>query len=111
MQVEHDEGVAIRIDPEPCADARKGGSEASVGERIGQQLSLAKIHILGADAVEQRFSRSRCLLIAAKVAATKVRRPVTRLDSTALGSARSSWRLSLALVSGFGNLRYGAAGN
>ena len=51
MQVRHDEGVAIRIDPEPCADARKGGSEASVGERIGQQLSLAKIHILGADAV------------------------------------------------------------
>jgi hypothetical protein len=32
-------------------DARKGGSEASVGGRIGQQLSLAKIHILGADAV------------------------------------------------------------
>ena len=51
MEVRHDEGVAIRIDPEPCADARKGGSEASVGERIGQQLSLAKIHILGADAV------------------------------------------------------------
>ena len=44
MEVRHDEGVAIRIDPEPCADARKGGSEASVGERIGQQLSLAKIH-------------------------------------------------------------------
>ena len=51
MEVRHDEGVAIRIDPEPSADARKGGSEASVGERIGQQLSLAKIHILGADAV------------------------------------------------------------
>ena len=51
MQVRHDEGVAIRIDPEPCAVVRKGGSEASVGERIGQPLSLAKIHILGADAV------------------------------------------------------------
>ena len=51
MEVRHDEGVAIRIDPEPCADVRKGGSEASVGERIGQQLSLAKIRILGADAV------------------------------------------------------------
>jgi hypothetical protein len=35
VQVRHDEGVAIRIDPEPCAVARKGDSEASVGERIG----------------------------------------------------------------------------
>jgi hypothetical protein len=51
VQVRHDEGVAIRIDPEPCAVVRKGDSEASVGERIGQPLSLAKIHILGADAV------------------------------------------------------------
>ncbi len=51
MEVRHDEGVAIRIDPEPCAVVRKGDSEASVGERIGQPLSLAKIHILGADAV------------------------------------------------------------
>ena len=50
MQVRHDEGVAIRIDPEPCAVARKGNSEASVRERIGQPLSLVKIHILGADA-------------------------------------------------------------
>ena len=41
MQVRHDEGVAIRIDPEPCAVVRK----------VGQPLSLAKIHILGADAV------------------------------------------------------------
>jgi hypothetical protein len=51
VQVRHDEGVAIRIDPEPCAVVRKGDSEASVGERIGQPLSLAKIHTLGADAV------------------------------------------------------------
>ena len=51
MEVRHDEGVAIRIDPEPCAVVRKGDSEASVGERIGQPLSLAKIYILGADAV------------------------------------------------------------
>ena len=51
MQVRHDEGVAIRIDPEPCAAVRKGDSEASLGECIGQPLSLAKSRILGADAV------------------------------------------------------------
>ena len=36
MQVHHDEGVATRIDPESCADAREGIGEASTGERIGQ---------------------------------------------------------------------------
>jgi hypothetical protein len=36
----------LRVDAD-----RKGDSEASVGERIDQPLSLAKIHILGADAV------------------------------------------------------------
>ena len=51
MQVRHDDGVAIHIGPEPCAAAREGGSEASVGEHIGQPLSLAKIHIQRADAV------------------------------------------------------------
>ena len=51
MQVRHDEGVAIHIGPEPCVVARKGGGEASVGERIGQPLSLEKIHIPGADVV------------------------------------------------------------
>ena len=51
MQVRHDEGLAIRIDPEPRAVVREGESEASAGERIGQPLSPAKIQIPGADAV------------------------------------------------------------
>ena len=51
VQVRYDEGVAIHIDPEPCAVACKGGSEASAEEHIGQPLSPAKIHIPGADAV------------------------------------------------------------
>ena len=37
--------------PEPCAVVRKDGGEASVGERTGQPLSLAKIVIPGADTV------------------------------------------------------------
>ena len=43
MQVRHDEGVAIRIGPEPCAVFREGHSEASVGECAGQPSSLEKI--------------------------------------------------------------------
>jgi hypothetical protein len=43
--------MTTHIGPEPCAVVRKGGGEASVGEDIGQPLSLAKIHIPGVDAV------------------------------------------------------------
>jgi hypothetical protein len=39
VQVHHDEGVAIHIDPESCADTREGAGEALTGERIGQPLS------------------------------------------------------------------------
>src|SRR5262245_6721350 len=39
------------IGPKPCVAVRKDGGEASVGECIGQPLSLVKIHTLGVDAV------------------------------------------------------------
>src|ERR1700726_465815 len=51
VQVHHDEGVATRIDPESCADARDGIGEALTGERIGQPLSRDSTLILGADVV------------------------------------------------------------
>ena len=51
MQVHHDEGVANRIDPESCADAREGIGEALTGERIGQPLSRESTLILGAEVV------------------------------------------------------------
>ena len=52
MKVRRDEGVAIRIGPEPCAGAREGTGEASVGECTGQPLSRERHMIPGADAVE-----------------------------------------------------------
>ena len=39
VKVHYDEGVAIRIGPEPCVDVRENVGEASAGERIGQPLS------------------------------------------------------------------------
>src|SRR5450759_1832093 len=51
VQVHHDEGVANRIDPESCAAAREGISEALTGERIGQPLSRESCLISGADVV------------------------------------------------------------
>src|ERR1700721_2175637 len=40
VQVHHDEGVANRIDPESCADAREGVGEALTGERIGHSIEV-----------------------------------------------------------------------
>ncbi len=51
VQVHHDEGVANRIDPESCAAAREGISEALTGECIGQPLSRESGPISGADVV------------------------------------------------------------
>ena len=52
MRVPYDEGIANRIGPEPCAGAREGTGEASVGECIGQPSSRERCLIPGADAVE-----------------------------------------------------------
>ena len=53
MQVHCDEGIANHIGPEPCAGAREGVGEASVGERIGQPMNLENTFDLGADAVDK----------------------------------------------------------
>lgn len=50
MEVHRDEGLAIRIGPEPCAAGREAGGEASAGERVGQPLSRERTH-WSADAV------------------------------------------------------------
>ncbi len=50
MRVRHDEGIANRIGPEPCAVIREGEGEASVGEITGQPLSRGRIE----------FGRRRC---------------------------------------------------
>jgi hypothetical protein len=39
VEVRYGEGIANHIGPEPCGVTRKGGVEASAGDRIGQPLS------------------------------------------------------------------------
>ena len=51
MEVRRGEGLAIHIDPEPCAVIREGAGEASAGERIGQPLSRVSDFLRGADTV------------------------------------------------------------
>ena len=52
MQVHCNEGVAIRIDPEPCGHAREDVAEASAGVRVGQPLSLEIVLVPGADTLQ-----------------------------------------------------------
>ena len=51
MKVRRNEGVAIRIGPEPCVGIREDGDEASAGERIGQLWSRESLKVSGADVV------------------------------------------------------------
>ena len=53
MKVHCDEGVATHIGPEPCAGVRKDAGEASVGEGIGQPLSLEIRDFPDADVVRR----------------------------------------------------------
>jgi hypothetical protein len=50
VEVHCDEGVAIRIGPEPCVVGREAGGEASAGDRIGQPSSRESFN-RSADAV------------------------------------------------------------
>jgi hypothetical protein len=51
VQVHCNEGVAIRIGPEPCGHAREDVAEASAGVRAGQPLSHDIVLVPGADTV------------------------------------------------------------
>ncbi len=51
VKVRHDEGVAIRIGPEPCVGIREHGDEVSGGERTGQLWSRESLNVSGADVV------------------------------------------------------------
>lgn len=75
MQVHHDEGVANRIDPESCADAREGTGEALTGERIGQPLSRVRSLIPSADVVQNTEGSTDGREIASARPARRGRRP------------------------------------
>ena len=75
MQVHHDEGVANRIDPESCADAREGIGEALTGERIGQPLSRESTLIPDADVVLLTEGNTDGRDIASAQTARRGRRP------------------------------------
>ena len=54
MQVRCNEGVAIRIGPEPCGCIREDAAEASVGVHAGQPSSHDIVFVLGADFLQTK---------------------------------------------------------
>jgi hypothetical protein len=86
VQVRHDEGVAIRIGPEPCAGVRKDGREASVGACTGQPLSRENWIPLGADALDNAEGNTVGSVIASTRPTRRGRRPwhVQKLISPSL---------------------------
>ena len=75
MRVQHDEGVANHIGPEPCVDIREDFGEASVGECTGQPLSRERVFIPDADAVNWAEGNTRGRDSASANAVRRGRRP------------------------------------
>ena len=75
MQVRYDEGLAIRIGPEPCVGTREGDGEASAGEHIGQPLSRESKIVPGAHVVIFTEGNMDGRVIASARPARRGRRP------------------------------------
>jgi hypothetical protein len=74
VKVHCNEGVAIRIGPEPCVGIREGDGEASVGERIGQPLSRESLIVPGADVVRITEGNMEGAIVASARSARRGRR-------------------------------------
>ena len=63
MQVPHDEGVAIHIDPVSCACGREAAREALTGAHVGQPLSGVRLPFRSADAIQSAEGNTiRCVM-------------------------------------------------
>jgi hypothetical protein len=96
VKVHCDEGVAIHVDPDPCAGVREDVGEASVGERIGQPLSREIVINSGADVVHLTEGKIAGRVIASARRARRGLRP---------------WHVRTLLVREPGDLRPGRLRN
>ena len=95
MKVRCNEGVAIRIGPEPCAGTREGVGEASAGDGIGQPWNHEIGIFSGADALLLAEGNTDGRVLASAYAARRGRRP---------------WHVSTLLVQELGDLTVGQVG-
>src|ERR1700745_3034893 len=75
VQVHHDEGVAIHIDPESCTAACEGSREALTGEPTAQPVSRESTLFPGVDVVPLTEGKTDGRDIASAQTARRGRRP------------------------------------
>jgi hypothetical protein len=75
VRVRYDEGLAIRIGPEPCVGIREGAGEASAGERIGQPWSRESLKRSGCRRGQNHGRQHGGRIIASARPARRGRRP------------------------------------
>ncbi len=83
-------GVANHIGPKPCAGAREGVGEASVGEHVGQPLSREINLVLGADAVCWAEGHARGRAIASARLDPARSKTLACMDALCLETGRSA---------------------
>ena len=105
VQVHYDEGVAIRIGPEPCAGNREGVGEASAGVCAGQPSSRESGLYSGADAVLLAEGNTEGRVIASAWTTRRGRRPwhvqkllVREPGDLTIGQQRQVKRAALARI-------------
>ena len=105
VQVHYDEGVAIRIGPEPCAGIREGVGEASAGVCAGQPSSRESGLYSGADAVLLAEGNTEGRVIASAWTTRRGRRPwhvqkllVREPGDLTIGQQRQVKRAALARI-------------
>jgi hypothetical protein len=75
VKVRYDEGLAIRIGPEPCVGTREDAGEASAGEHIGQPWSRESLNQSGCRRGHNHGRQHGARAIASARPARRGRRP------------------------------------
>ena len=91
MKESYVEGLATHDGPEPCAVAREGGGEASVGVRAGRVLSRESDSLrFGVPTPsEEAEGNTRCADIARRCGTPRGQRPRARTETPRTGTGRS----------------------
>jgi hypothetical protein len=108
VQVPYGAGVATHIGSEPCAIARKGEGEASVGECTGQPLNRERPIIPGADTVPNVEGHTHGRAICERPDDSAWSQTLACAEASCMGTGRSHGRPA-ALITRAAPVRIGKA--
>ena len=94
MKEPYDQGLANRIDPAPCVDAREGMGEASVEGRRGLGIEPRKQYSETPTLWVSGEGNTRVGAMASLLSVSRGHRPQARVDAPRMGTGRSPLRPS-----------------